>query len=584
MRKSAVRKQHTLSLRSFVTIAVSLIVTLIVLCTVFFYYGRTSAILKSNSRELILHQLEQVNQQILDQIDAIDSLIPLFLSNNLIQETLEDIHQAAAGENSRFQVERQMSYIFSCSPLSDRNFINSIYLFRPDGSLYHTYTSGSLENVSDISGSLLDTFDSANPRLMCRNLKEDANHIYFARNLYSGSSGKRIGMIAFHVDGEKWIRYCSSGLDDSWFISLHNQQFQLTNAPQLITVGEAVKTQIPDSPNGIFQELDVSGDGYFVAARTLEKLDLTAAVAAPKDLLSRDLNDILRSNLILLAFSVLFALAAAIILSLAITRPIERMVSQINEIAGGSRNALPHRKLYREFDTWTDAFNQMLAKLDASYNENFQKQLLLKNAEIQALQSQMDPHFLLNTLNTIAWKAQIADNEEIYQMVISLGELLKRNTLFRNRAFIDLANEIEYVKFYVYLQQMRFEDITCEIQIPQSLMDCQIPSFCIQPLVENAIVHGLEPKKGSGKLIIQILEKTPDEMEICIADNGVGFETIPDIRSIASSDEDAHTHIGLKNLDKRLELLYGSRSRLTISSKPGVYTAVSFLIPIRRTK
>ena len=150
----------------------------------------------------------------------------------------------------------------------------------------------------------------------------------------------------------------------------------------------------------------------------------------------------------------------------------------------------------------------MLQKLDTYYNDIFQKQILLKNAEIQALQSQMDPHFLFNVLNTIAWKAQMTDNEEIYQMVISLGELLKMNTISKEKAFIALEQEIQYVRFYIYLQQMRFEDkISCSIQIPPELLPCEIPCFCIQPLVENAIVHGLEPKKGKGTLAIQIFEK-----------------------------------------------------------------------------
>lgn len=81
--------------------------------------------------------------------------------------------------------------------------------------------------------------------------------------------------------------------------------------------------------------------------------------------------------------------------------------------------------MYHEFNVWAHSFNQMLKQLDIYYNDNFQKQLLLKNAEIRALQSQVNPHFLFNVLNTIAWKAQINDNEEIYEMVISLGELLK---------------------------------------------------------------------------------------------------------------------------------------------------------------
>lgn len=281
--------------------------------------------------------------------------------------------------------------------------------------------------------------------------------------------------------------------------------------------------------------------------------------------------------------TILIALMIAIIISQTITKPIDKMIYHINQISQGKQTSLPSMKMYREFNVWADSFNQMLKQLDIYYNDNFQKQLLLKNSEIRALQSQMNPHFLFNVLNTIAWKAQMNDNEEIYQMVISLGELLKMNTLSKENDFVKLEQEIEYVKFYVYLQQMRFEDkISCVFQIPVRLMACPVPAFCIQPLVENAIVHGLEPKNGKGKLIIQILETDSSTMEISIIDNGIGFQVIPDVRSILPSGGGGHTHVGLRNLDKRLELLFGPDARLKIDSIPEQYTVVSFNIPIRK--
>lgn len=329
-----------------------------------------------------------------------------------------------------------------------------------------------------------------------------------------------------------------------------------------------------------FQELTLSDEPYFVAAQELQGLQITSAVAAPKHLMMRDLNQTLKSYLLLMSVIVLIALTTAVILSRTVTRPINKMVYHINEISQGRQDSLPPLKMHYEFQIWMNAFNQMLKKLDISYNDNFQKQLLLKNAEIRALQSQMDPHFLFNVLNTIAWKAQMSDNEEIYDMIISLGELLRINTLSKESAYTQLEQEMKYVKFYIYLQQMRFEDkISFDIQVPDSLMKCMIPGFCIQPLVENAIIHGLEPKKGNGKLSINIIE-TKRYMEISINDNGIGFETVPDIRQIASKNEGSHTHIGLKNLDKRLELLYGEEARLHILSTPNVCTSISFRIPI----
>lgn len=127
------------------------------------------------------------------------------------------------------------------------------------------------------------------------------------------------------------------------------------------------------------------------------------------------------------------------------------MILLINEISKGNRSSLPPESFYQEFQVWAQSFNQMLLQLDTYYQDIYQQKLLIKNAEIRALQSQMDPHFLFIVLNTIAGKAQMIDNEEIYEMVISLGSLMKMNTLSRNHNFTSISKEMEYVRLYVYL-------------------------------------------------------------------------------------------------------------------------------------
>lgn len=572
------KPRKILSLRSFITGTVSLIVTAVLLGSVLFYYKKTSDVLTDNYEQSVTRQLSQVNQKITDQIDSIDSIIPLYLSNTLISESLES---SSPDKNS---VERQMSFLYNSSSLSDKNFTDSIYIIRDDRSIFSTYTSGALEPVSARSKEILQHVDTSETQLMCLSLPSDSGSMYFIRNLFSSNSGRHIGTFVIDVDIRKWITYCAKGVDPAWFICLFNSDMNIISDTDMQQQGEALQELMTSQDNTSvnFQMLDLCGREYFAAAQNLEEIGFTSAAAAPKDLLFEDLNNTLSSYLLLLACTIFIALFAAIVVSRAITRPIDKMIEHINQISRGEQASLPPLKMYHEFDVWADSFNRMLKQLDIYYNDNFQKQLLLKNSEIRALQSQMDPHFLFNILNTIAWKAQMTDNEEIYQMVISLGELLKMNTLSKERDYIELSKEMEYVKFYIYLQQMRFEDkITCHIQIPEELMQCLIPCFCIQPLVENAIVHGLEPKKGKGKLVIQILKTDENAMEISIIDDGVGFQHVPDIRSIASSDEDSHTHIGLRNLDKRLELLFGEEARLKIDSVPGRYTSISFKIPIR---
>ena len=129
---------------------------------------------------------------------------------------------------------------------------------------------------------------------------------------------------------------------------------------------------------------------------------------------------------------------------------------------------------------------------------------------------------------------------------------------------------------------MRFEDkITVNFDLAPGLQKMQIPCFCLQSLVENAFEHGLEPKKGSGELLISICRED-SAVRFSVRDDGVGFTDIPDLDAIQPSAKDSHTHIGLRNLDRRLYLLYGEMARLHIVSEPDVSTEVSFRIPLSK--
>lgn len=570
---------HRPTLRSFITITISLIVTVVLLCSIYFFYSKTSKILQDNSRESITNQLNQVNSLITEQIDTIDSVIPLFMSSNLILDALEAPGYGNGRDDNRFLIERQMSYIYSSTSLSGKNFTNSIYILCDNSTVFHTYTSGTLENVNDKIDEISKVIDTSQTKLMCFTLEADAGCIYFARNLYNSNTGHHMGIIVLNIDSVKFMKYCTKAINPEWFITLYNSEIEIQSDTAMTAQSSDLKSLLTLPNTGItFQEQKLAGESYYIAARKLGELNLTSAVAAPRELLLQDLNETLKSYLLLLCITILVALAAAIVISRAVTKPISKMVFHINEISNGVQESLPPMKLYQEFDAWAEAFNDMLAKLDASYHDNLQKQLLLKNAEIRTLQSQMNPHFMFNVLNTIAWKAQMLDNEEIYQMVISLGELMRMDILSKNDSFITLEQEIEYVKLYIYLQQMRFEDkISSSIQIAPKLMQYKIPALCIQPLVENSIVHGLEPKKGKGRLEIQVLETDEHKMEITVMDDGIGFQEDP---YMDKSSKSGHTHIGLRNLNKRLTLLFGEEARLRIHSVPGHCTSVSFTIPI----
>lgn len=574
------KKNRINSLRAYITLTITGTVTCILLfCSIFFYY-KTSKLLTSSQTEQLMQQLGHVNEKVGEQIRLIDSLNSQFMSNTLIRDQVEP---TTHNERERLAVERQMSYLLINNYLWHEGMINSASIFLDSGDCYHvsvTSAAGKLDSMRQAVASVPKDDGS----LVIRSSGEEGGAIYFIRNIYSTYTGGPIASIVFGVDRQAWSSYFNSNMDEQWAVYLYNGEMSMVTKPLMEPYAAELSAQAGQTGRDQFpQEVTAGGQDYLTAATEVANTDITSMVIAPKNQMVTQLNHTLRVYWLVLLACGGAAILTSLSISGAISTPIRSMIGHINKIARGSRETpMPPVEMYSEFNALAEAFNNMLEQLNTYYKDNMEKQLLLKNSEIRSLQAQMDPHFLFNTLNTIAWKAQMTGDEEIYQMVISLGELLKANVVAKESNYTTLGEELQYVRLYTYLQKMRFEDkISVEIQVSPDLYGYVIPRFCIQPLVENAFVHGLEPKKGSGKLAVNVILQD-GQLEINVLDNGIGFSSIPDIQSIRPSSEDDHTHIGLRNLDRRLRLLFGDGAALTISSVPYVCTTISFHVPLRR--
>ena len=545
------------SLRSYAAFMFTGITALALAVTGVFFYGHTARTLRETYQEQMFQQLGNTMSQIGEQVDLMDSLYPLFMSNNLIYDSLE---AASADSYNTTAIERQMTYLLITNYAWKENFIDSVTIYSKGGQTYRVSTVDSGEDIQQVKEIYQDV-DKKLPSLQLIHSEEKGGSLYFTRNIFSANTGTPIATMIISVNGPAWIDYLSRAIDDDWSIFLYNEDFELSSLP-----GQSAP----------FDERD-----FLTVSEKLDDLDLSAVVVAPRRELQQKLSETLRTYLAVIVAVSAVTLLAAYVLSKVFTRPVMGMIGYVTRISEGRYGeSIPATEMYEEFNSLTDAFNHLLREINAYHADQLEKQMLLKNAEIQALQSQINPHFLFNTLNTLAWKAQMADNPELYQMVISLGELLKTNIFSKSSSYISLEEELRCIKFYIYLQQMRFEDkITVNFDLAPGLQKMLIPCFCLQSLVENAFEHGLEPKKDSGELLISI-RREEDAVVFSVRDNGVGFAVVPDLDAVQPSSKDSHTHIGLRNLDRRLYLLYGEKARLRIVSTPHVSTEVSFRVPL----
>ena len=223
-------------------------------------------------------------------------------------------------------------------------------------------------------------------------------------------------------------------------------------------------------------------------------------------------------------------------------------------------------------------YNKMAENIETLIEKVYKMELTQKQAELEFLQMQINPHFLYNALDTISWMALAKGNMDVSEMTIALAELLRAT--IKKESFITLREEMNTVKDYLLIQQERFGDkISAEYFVEEDAYSCMMPNFILQPVIENAIIHGLEPKIEKGKLSINI--SIQDEfLTFLVEDNGVGMDET-EILDLYKKCRENNTKqsIGLKNVYRRLLLCYGESSMLKIESKKEQGTRISFLIP-----
>lgn len=235
-----------------------------------------------------------------------------------------------------------------------------------------------------------------------------------------------------------------------------------------------------------------------------------------------------------------------------------------------------------ELGMLSQSFNEMCEKLESYINHVYYGELRRKNAEINMLQAQINPHFLFNTLETIRMKAHNDGNEELATMTELLGTLFRWNVKSKEK-IISVAEELEYITTYLQIQQYRFSDIIeYEIDIPDEMMELGIPKLIIQPIVENAFAHGFDGKSENCKLAITGC-CINDTVEITIVDNGKGIDEVTlhklQEEELKSPEENDNTKIGILNVHQRLRLIFGKQYGVTVESKENVGTKVIISYP-----
>ena len=262
-------------------------------------------------------------------------------------------------------------------------------------------------------------------------------------------------------------------------------------------------------------------------------------------------------------------------------RPLETVAEKIKLVGKGNFDTKLDEYRVEELQNISNTFNEMTDYIERLVKEVYETQLIAQQSQIQYLQAQMDPHFLFNVLSMIEMKAAMNQDKEVQEMLYKLSNIYQGKIFRKNEHFIHLEDEMEIVDFYLSLQNSRFgEKIEYSISYEggkdryQKLM---VPRLSIEPIVENAVCHGLEPKDEKGHIWVNISQDNTT-LKIHIEDNGVGFDSE---KIVEKSEDKNHSHVGLWNTNKMIHNLCGMEYGLEITSEIGKGTIVCVLLPVR---
>lgn len=261
-----------------------------------------------------------------------------------------------------------------------------------------------------------------------------------------------------------------------------------------------------------------------------------------------------------------------------ITDPISSLSEKVASFGGAGYRPEPIITDISELQTLDRGFDEMSSRIDALMEKQKQDQLSLHRAELELLQAQINPHFLYNTLDSILILAESDRLQEAAEMVSSLSSFF-RISLSKGKDIITLADERDHVTSYLNIQQVRYSDILrFEVDIPEDILGCRLPKLVLQPLVENALYHGIKNKRGRG-LIRVTGEKCGEDIVLKVSDNGAGMTPENLEKLQAGIYNDRHSGLGLYNVHKRIRLYAGEPYGLSFESEPGKGTVVSVLLP-----
>jgi len=555
----------------------------------FLSYKNSESILKDNAADYSRDILHMISLRLDDYVSNLTQI-----SQDLLYE--EKIYEAIKSSRDIKDPIKQYEYENSVNShlkmvVISRPEIRSLSIYTNDGRIYYqddnTIDAGSrdiipyekmFEKARELKGK---------PCLYVVSDDRKVKDIYMIRQINDRDRFFELGIMVMHVKKEVLDQVYQGLTGNLRNILILTPDMELVASRDYNDLTLLSDMLYKNIESDVGESIDTKS-GLFVSHITQESTGWKIVAYQTLDVLYEDANS-LKNKIIMLCIVVVIVLTVlTMFIAVDIVQPINKLVNGMKKVQAGESNVQLQVDREDELGFLHKAFNEMSSEIHHLVNWVYREQLTRKEAELKALQSQINPHFLFNTLEAINWMAQLNNVPEISSTVSDLSDLMEAS-IGRDDRLITIEEEFTYADKYISLQKRRFGDkIELIKDIDPDVNSIKIPRLLIQPLIENAVYHGIERNRGKGIITLKAYKKD-GYVSVEVIDNGAGMD--PDeleaLNARLSVDNDTYfktlgskrRSIGIENVNRRIKLFYGEKYGLHIESEVGSYTKVTITIP-----
>lgn len=532
---------------------------IVVLSTVL-VYAKASSIIRQDALNFMDINMQTLNQRLAQIYENLVSNLLKVSINNQIIESCSQLHEPASF--AEFQQKKEIEGILG-NYFADESYLGRILIIRPDGTAI--YTGAALVRVKETRDMYKDCLEHPSDQFFSYN-----GYLGCYRPIYDQSRGI-VGIVVFILNHENL---------DSIFSSLQIPDamvFSVTDSDTFFA-GNVTLPAGYDSFENFMKMLDGVSSGtvefgtgqYFVIRRPVVGAGISTVGMVRYESLIKDSIKIFQITAVVVFVAVLLSVLISWWLSRLVCRDLRSLRVSMLKIMQG--NLLERTEIPQEAELKDLAliFNRMMDRIDVLIQEAAQQEIEKQKIRQDYLNMQIKPHFIYNTLNTVRYVAIRNHQDDLAEAVSAVVELL-RAVIGKNDDFVPLSTEINYAKEYVKLQNFRNQShLQLKVDVPEEVLSSNIPTLALQPLVENACLHGLAEREIGN---IEVSATVADgSVHVLVSDGGIGFD-------VEKQSESRLYGVGISNVFKRMELIYGEAFKGRIESSPGKGTQVELVYP-----